>query len=165
MSKDDHLSISDFATAQLALLSQELAAEKATTSQLLESSSPKTLARAGLAILNLTLSNLRTGLGGKTVLELEPDSSISGPPISNSTSKSPSKDQGGQAFGQHDIRVGDLVHVAPQPKGGEKKREKIGLEAKGSDGVVVKVSGRGLQVALDRGEDNIEEGSGLRLWV
>ena len=162
MSKDDRLSISDFATAQLALLSRELAAEKATTSQLLESSSPKTLARAGLAILNLTLSNLRTGLGGKTVLELEPDSSISGPPISNSTGKSSSEDK---VSGQHDIRVGDLVRVAPQPKGGEKKREKAGLEAKGSDGVVVKVSGRGLQVALDRGEDNVEEGSGLRLWV
>ena len=140
------ISIPSFATAHLSLLADELAAETAYTAQLLGSSSPATLSRAGLAIVNLTLSSQRTGLGGKTVLELEPDSSL-----------------GSSEIGEHGIRVGDIVRVGTQPKGQERKKEKAALEAKGLDGVVVRVSGKALMVALDKEDEG--EGLGGRLWV
>ena len=140
--------ISSFAESQLSLLSGELAAETASTSTLLSSTSPTTLARAGLAITNLTLSSQRTGLGGKTVLELEQDHAIG---------------NDGQ-IGEHGIRVGDIVRVGEQPKGGEKKKEKSGMEGRGSEGVVIRVGNKGLQVALGEGREEEEAFVG-KLWV
>lgn len=70
------LDIPSFATTQLALLQAELNSELEETSLLLSNSAPTALARAGLAITNLTLSSLRTGLGGKTVVELGLDSAV-----------------------------------------------------------------------------------------
>lgn len=142
------VNISDFAESQLSLLSAELAAETASTSNLLSSTSPTTLARAGLAITNLNLSSQRTGLGGKTVIELEQDHAIG---------------NNGE-IGEHGIRVGDIVRVGEQPKGGEKKKEKANMEGRGSEGVVIRVGTKGLQVALGDGEGE-EEALGGRLWV
>lgn len=142
----DPLPIPTFATAQLALLSAELAAEKASTELLLSSASPMTLARAGLAILNLSLSSQQTGLGGKTVLDFEPDSSL-----------------GASELGEHDVRVGDIVRVGPQPKGNERKREKADLEGKGVEGVVTRVSVKSVCVAVEREES--EDRLGGRVWV
>ncbi|KAL8776721.1 MAG: hypothetical protein Q9213_008159 [Squamulea squamosa] len=141
------LDIPSFATSQLSLLALELAAETSQNALLLSTHSPRTLSRAGLAITNLTLSSQRTGLGGKTVLELGQDSAV-----------------GGEELGEHGIRVGDIVRVGQQPKGGEKKVEKKSIEDKGLDGVVVRVGQKVIQVALDKEED---EGNGLggRLWV
>lgn len=131
------ISIPAFANTQLALLAAELAAETAGTTTLLSQSAPSTLARLGLAILSLTVASQRTGLGGKTVLELEQHSAIGND----------------GKLGAHDVRVGDIMRVAPQPKGGERKRDKVDLEAKGVSGVVVRVGERGVQVALDREEE------------
>ncbi|KAL8995856.1 MAG: hypothetical protein Q9169_004508 [Polycauliona sp. 2 TL-2023] len=141
------LDIPSFAGNQLLLLASELAAETSQSSALLSTHSPRTLARAGLAITNLTLSSQRTGLGGKIVLELEPDSAV-----------------GGEGLGEHGIRVGDIVRVGQQPKGGEKKAEKRSIEDKGSRGVIVKVGQAVVQMALDKDGDE-EEGLGGRLWV
>jgi DNA polymerase alpha-associated DNA helicase A len=69
--------IAAFATTQLALLEAELNSELEETSLLLSNSTPTALARAGLAIVNLTLTSLRTGLGGKIVVELGVDSAVS----------------------------------------------------------------------------------------
>ncbi|KAL8673971.1 MAG: hypothetical protein Q9168_001614 [Polycauliona sp. 1 TL-2023] len=143
------LDIPSFATNQLSLLALELAAETSQSATLLSTHSPRTLARAGLAITNLTLSSQRTGLGGKTVLELELDSAVAG---------------GGEELGEHGIRVGDIVRVGQQPKGGEKKAEKRNIEDKGSRGVIVRVGQKIVQVALDKDGDE-EEGLGGRLWV
>ena len=71
---------------------------------------------------------------------------------------------GGDGLGEHGIRVGDVVRVGEQPKGGERKREKAGMEGKGVEGVVVRV-GKGVQVALGEGKGEEEEGMGGRLWV
>lgn len=142
------MDISKFATDQLTLLSAELAAETASTSALLASTSPTALSRAGLAITNLIVSSQRTGLGGKTVLELEQDHAIG---------------NDGE-IGEHGIRTGDIVRVAEQPKGNEKKKEKAGMEGKGVEGVVVRINQKGLQVALGKEEDDVE-GLGGRLWV
>lgn len=141
------LDIPSFATNQLSLLASELAAETSQSALLLSTHSPRTLSRAGLAITNLTLSSQRTGLGGKTVLELEQDSAV-----------------GGEELGEHGIRVGDIVRVGQQPKGGEKKAEKKSIEDKGLEGVVVRVGQRVVQVALDK-EGDEGEGVGGRLWV
>ena len=137
-----------FVSTQISLLAEELAAEIASTATLLASTSPTTLSRAGLAILNLVVASQRTGLGGKTVLELEQDHAIG---------------NAGE-LGEHGIRVGDIVRVAELPKGNERKKEKTGMERQGVEGVVVRVGQKGIQVALEKEED---EGDGLggRLWV
>lgn len=70
---------------------------------------------------------------------------------------------GGDGIGEHGVRVGDVVRVGEQPKGGERKREKGGMEGRGVEGVVVRV-GRGVQVAVGEGRGE-EEGLGGRLWV
>ena len=137
-----------FASTQLSLLSTELAAETASTSALLSTTSPSILSRAGLAITNLVVTSQRTGLGGKTVLELEQDHAIG---------------NAGE-IGEHGIRVGDIVKVGEQPKGNEKKKEKAGMEAKGVEGVVVRVGQKAVQVALGKEEEALD-GLGGRLWV
>lgn len=137
-----------FASTQLSLLSDELAAETASTSALLSTTSPSVLSRAGLAITNLVVASQRTGLGGKTVLELEQDHAIG---------------NAGE-IGEHGIRVGDIVRVGEQPKGSEKKKEKAGMEAKGVEGVVVRVGQKAVQVALGKEEEDLD-GLGGRLWV
>ncbi|KAL8733884.1 MAG: hypothetical protein Q9166_001872 [cf. Caloplaca sp. 2 TL-2023] len=139
--------ISSFATSQLLLLASELVAETSQNAVLLSTHSPRTLSRAGLAISNLSLSSQRTGLGGKAVLELEQDSAV-----------------GGDELAEHGIRVGDIVRVGPQPKGGEKKIEKKSIEDKGFEGVVVRVGQKVVQVALDK-EGDEGDGLGGRLWV
>ena len=142
------MDIPTFASSQLDLLSAELIAETESTASLLASTSPTVLARAGLAIINLVVSSQRTGLGGKTVLELELDHALG-------------SDQLGH---QHDIRVGDIVRVAPQPKGQERKKEKAEMEGKGAEGVVVRVGQKGVQIALGK-EDEEMDGLGGRVWV
>ncbi len=142
------IDIPSFAESQLSLLSAELTAETASTTLLLSSTSPKTLAGAGLAITNLSLLSLRTGFGGKTVLELEQDHAIG---------------NNGE-LGDHGIRVGDIVKIGEQPKGGERKKEKVIMDKRGSEGVVIRVGNKGLQVALEDG-NGVEEALAGRLWV
>ncbi|CZR50776.1 probable DNA-binding protein SMUBP-2 [Phialocephala subalpina] len=144
------ISIPDFATTQLALLDSELQSELEETHLLLSNSTPTALARAGLAITNLTLSSLRTGLGGKIVVELGLDSAVSGKGGSG-------KDEG--ELGEHGIRTGDIVLVSEQPAGSAKKREVKDLEAKGSRGVVTRAQKTGVWVALDNEEDDGVTGS------
>ncbi|KAL9599577.1 MAG: hypothetical protein Q9219_003733 [cf. Caloplaca sp. 3 TL-2023] len=136
-----------FAATQLSLLASELAAETSQNSLLLSAHPPRTLSRVGLAITNLVLSSQRTGLGGKIILELEQDNAI-----------------GSEELGDHGIRVGDIIRVGQQPKGGEKKLEKKSMELKGLEGVVVKLSRKTVQIALDKDEEETD-GMGSRLWV
>lgn len=99
------------------------------------------------------MSSQRTGLGGKTVLELEQDAAIG---------------SGGEIVGEHDIRVGDIVRVGEQPRGGEKKKEKMEIEKGGMEGVVVRVTKRSVQVAVgkDGRDDEVGlDGLGGRVWV
>lgn len=146
------LDIPSFATTQLSLLASELAAETAETSLLASSFSPAGLARAGLAILNLTPTSQRTGLGGKTVVELSLDSAVVG------------KGKDGADIPEHGIRVGDIVAVQEQISGAAKKREKEGVAKKGVEGVVLKVGREKVEVALDREEAELPGGK-LWMWV
>lgn len=138
-------SISAFAATQLELLDHELKAELEETNLLVSQTAPGTLQRAGLAILNLSTGSQRTGLGGKTVLELELDSAV-----------------GGGDIPEHGIRVGDIVSVADQPSGSAKKREKSDLKDKGVNGVVLKVTPKGVNVALNKEDADVPGG---KLWL
>jgi len=71
------MDVPSFCTTQLALLEAELQSELSETSSLISNTSPTALQRAGLAITNLSLVSQRTGLGGKTVVELGVDSAFS----------------------------------------------------------------------------------------
>jgi DNA polymerase alpha-associated DNA helicase A len=149
-----------FATTQLSLLSHELATEAAETSTLISSTSPSALARAGLAITNLVLGSQRTGLGGKTVVELVLDPAVGGRPVHGKVGGD------GNELPEHGIRVGDIVIVAEQPAGSVKKREVRELEAKGVRGVVVRVARGGVQVAVDEEREGEDGGLGNgKLWV
>ncbi|KAJ9662828.1 hypothetical protein H2201_005909, partial [Coniosporium apollinis] len=137
--------IPTFAASQLVLLDAELRAELSETSALASQSSPTALARAGVAILNLQISSQRTGLGGKTVVELELNPAV-----------------GGGDIPEHGIRVGDIVGVQEQVGGSAKKREKAEVKAKGAEGVVLKVTSAVVAVALDREEVEVPGG---KLWL
>ena len=66
--------------------------------------------------------------------------------------------------GEHGVRVGDIVRVGEQPKGGERKKEKATMQNRGCEGVVVRINNKGLEVALGEGKGE-ESGLGGRLWV
>lgn len=137
--------VSDFATAQLGLLDRELDAELAETADLASQTSPAALQRLGLAVLNLQVGSQRTGLGGKTVLELERDAAF-----------------GGVQLPENGIRTGDIVGIREQIGGATKKKEKAEVETQGLDGVVVKTTENVIAVALDR---DVVDVPGGRLWM
>ncbi|KAI1804117.1 DNA helicase [Daldinia bambusicola] len=141
-----------FARTQLALLDNELQSEISETSGLVSGTSPASLQRAGLAITNLVVSSQRTGLGGRTVLELAPDAATSG--------------SGPGELPEHGVRTGDIVLVSEQPAGSAKKREVKDLERKGVRGVVIRIKRDAVAVAVD--EDKEENAAGTfagRVWL
>lgn len=142
--------IPTFAASQLTLLDAELQAELLETNALLSSHTPTALSRAGLAILNLNVSSIRTGLGGKTVIELGLDSAV--------VAKGEKPD-----IPEHGIRVGDIVAVQDQPSGSAKKAEKREGAKKGVEGVVLRVRRENVEVVLDK-EDADVPSSG-KLWM
>lgn len=148
MAPKDAVDIPSFATTQLSLLDAELQSELSETSSLISNTSPTSLQRAGIAITNLTLQSQRTGLGGKTVVELGPDSATA-----NAEGELP----------EHGVRTGDIVVVSEQPAGSAKKREVKELESKGCRGVVTRVGRNAVWVALDREEDDVV--GSRRLWL
>lgn len=141
----DPLDIPTFAASQLQLLDRELQAELEETSLLASQSAPAALQRAGLALLNLHVSAQRTGLGGKTVLELELDPAV-----------------GGGELPEHGLRVGDIVGIKEQIGGSAKKKEKNEADKQGVDGVVVKVQASSVSVAADKEEIDVPAG---KLWM
>ncbi|KAF5619708.1 HCS1-DNA helicase A [Fusarium sp. NRRL 52700] len=145
--KREPVDIPAFATTQLALLEQELQTEINETSTLISNHSPTALQRAGLALINLVVSGQRTGLGGRTVLELSPDAATGSP----------------DELPEHGLRTGDIVLVAEQPAGSAKKREVKDLEKKGARGVVTRVGRGWIAVAIDEGKEEV--GFLGRVWA
>lgn len=143
--------IPTFAGTQIALLDAEQKSEIAETSHLISAHSPSALQRAGVAITNLTVSSQRTGLGGKTVIELAADSAVSSSPDGE--------------LPEHGIRTGDIVLVSEQPAGSAKKREVKDLERKGVKGVVTRVRRADVGVALDEDKEDVGAVLGGRVWI
>ncbi|KAK1985371.1 hypothetical protein LZ30DRAFT_378252 [Colletotrichum cereale] len=146
MAAPEPLSVPSFATTQLALLSAELAAEVAESSALVSHHAPAVLQRAGLALPNLVVGARRTGLGGRTVLELGADPAVS------------------SDLPEHGLRPGDIVLVSEQPAGNAKKKEVKELESKGARGVVTRVRRETIGVAVDEGKGEEREFAG-RVWI
>lgn len=142
--------IPSFAASQLTLLDAELQAELSEINALLSSHAPTALSRAGLAILNLNVSSIRTGLGGKTVVELGLDSAV--------VAKGDKPD-----IPEHGIRVGDIVGVQEQPSGSAKKTEKRELVKKGAEGVVLRVRRENVEIVLDKEDADVP--SAAKLWM
>jgi len=141
------IDVPTFTSTQLALLERELAAELAETSSLSAAASPAALQRAGRAVLNLVVGSQRTGLGGKTVVELVRD---------------PALGTSGLDEAHHGVRVGDLVAVRERIGASARKRDKADSESRGVEGVVVRCAAKGIAVALDG--DGVEV-PGERLWL
>jgi len=139
-----------FAASQLTLLDAELKAELSETDALLSSHTPTALARGGLAILNLNVSSVRTGMGGKTIVELALD-----PAVVTKGAK--------PELPEHGLRVGDIVAVADQPAGSAKKTEKKELEKKGAGGVVLRIRRENIEVVLDKEDADVPGGN--KLWM
>lgn len=164
------LSPQAFFTTQQSLLHAEQASEIAETSLLLSSAAPSTLARAGLAIVNLIINSLKTGLGGRTVIELGIDPAYSPTNLKNGEKGVSSGSDGD--LPEHGIRTGDIVRVGQMPKGGAKKKEVSELKDKGVEGVVTRIGERAIWVAAgkggddhDKGESDIDALASSRLWV
>ncbi|KAI5465877.1 hypothetical protein BGZ63DRAFT_374764 [Mariannaea sp. PMI_226] len=149
MTSREPTDIPSFASTQLALLDRELQSEILETSSLISNHSPTALQRAGLALTNLVVSGQRTGLGGRTVLELGPDAATASRP-----------DDG---LPEHGLRTGDIVLVAEQPAGSAKKREVKDLERKGARGVITRVQKAWVSVALDEGKEEVSFSG--RVWA
>lgn len=115
--------------AHLDLIASERAAEVEETRLLFSKSSHHLLALNGLALLNLCPVNVSLGLGGKTLIELEPDAAFS------------KRDETGSAsLGNHTFRPGDLAGLClPEGSGNKKGRTKDEVEAYDISGVVSKV--------------------------
>jgi DNA polymerase alpha-associated DNA helicase A len=174
--------IPDFATTQLSLLAAELAAEIEESTVLQALHSPAALQRAGVALANLTVVAQRTGLGGKTVLELgrDPATASSGS-TSNSADREGEKGNGGELLlPEHGIRVGDIVLIREYTGsgsggggGGKGKGKGKGLDKDGErggavKGVVTRVARAFVAVAVeerDGGEDASEVREGERVWI
>jgi DNA polymerase alpha-associated DNA helicase A len=157
------MSVHDFATQQLALLAAEQQAEMDESGSLVASHSPAALQRAGLALTNLVLASRRTGLGGKTVLELGPDPATSSAPPAAAAAAIAGSGKDGAGLPEHGLRTGDIVLLAEQPAGAAKKREVRELEKKGARGVVTRVTRSSLGLALN--EDDWEGGGSARMWI
>lgn len=142
--------IPQFATTQLTLLDAELHAELQETNILLSSHTPTTLSRSGLAILNLQISSLRTGLGGKIVLELSLDPAV--------VPKGENAD-----IPEHGIRTGDIVGVQEQPAGSAKKKDKSEAVKRGIEGVILRVGREKVEIVLIK--EDVDIPSGGKLWM
>lgn len=73
----------DFSQVFVDAILKEQNADTQLTEQLLKEHSPKRLAKLGLAVINLTVGSIRSGLGGKTLIELEPDAATNADPVVN----------------------------------------------------------------------------------
>ncbi|CAH6720232.1 DNA polymerase alpha-associated DNA helicase A [[Candida] jaroonii] len=98
------------------------------TNAYLETYSVKKLAKLGLAVVNLIIDNIRTGLGGKTVIELVIDTAI------------------GKDIEIGSIKTGDIVKI-----------DKMGEDSEELNGVVTKISTSSISVSIDedKDEDNV----------
>lgn len=127
------------------------------TMSYLDSYSPKTLALFGLAIINLVLTNMRTGLGGKTIIETALD-----PALSKLEDEIPTST----------IRVGDIVKLERMTRISSKPNDST-EEPTSLEGVVVKLTGKLVSISVDEhvsGENlialyNNTGNDNVRMWL
>lgn len=148
------MDITAFAVSQLALIAREKNADVLQQASLTNQLPPVALVRHGLALTNLVPAGQRTGFGGRTLLDLEPDGAIV------SDGKLP----------PHGVRQGDIVRVEVQPAGSATRKEKADIKDAGVDGVVQRVFDNKVSVAINPAADDSAAvdrilTSGKRLWI
>lgn len=149
-------------------LAEEQLVDVAETSKILESQSPKQLANRGLAVLNLVISSLRTGMGGRTVISLELDPAIGG---------------NYKELDLGDVRTGDLVRIALQASSSATKKKGVKPnkskkpsssesnvntknEVTNSLEGIANVSGNSISVVVDEdNNDSLSSFGDARLWL
>ncbi|KAJ2958002.1 hypothetical protein NQZ79_g6351 [Umbelopsis isabellina] len=122
-----------FIDSQIELVAKERKLEVEDTARLLSACSPAQLQKRGVALVALRVASMRTGMGGKSLLELELAQPLTDPP------RLPS----------HKIRTGDIVGLQ------EYKKDKP-LSQTLLSGVVSKVTDTSVTVALSQDRDNDE---------
>ncbi|KAK3830014.1 MAG: P-loop containing nucleoside triphosphate hydrolase protein [Linnemannia gamsii] len=106
-----------------------------------EACTPAQLAKKGLAVLGLTVAGMKTGAGGKSLVDLE---------LSNATSTSPT-------LPAHRLRVGDIVALEEHGTGSKAKPMKATWKPK-LDGVIFRITETTIVVAIkSRKEGENEE--------
>lgn len=148
------MDIAAFAAAQLALLAREKAADTTQQAALTSQLPPAALVRHGLALTNLVPAGQRTGFGGRTLLDLEPDTAII------ADGKLP----------PHGVRQGDIVRIEVQPAGSATRKEKSDIKDAGVEGVVQRIFDNKLSVAINPAADDSAAvdrilTAGKRLWI
>ncbi|QPG75752.1 hypothetical protein FOA43_003112 [Brettanomyces nanus] len=152
------------------------------TSELLASNSPKLLSKNGLAILNLEISNVRTSIGGKLIIELTSAQAAKG------KQKNDGKD--GSIIETGDFKTGDIARLDRYSSNGSKQKkvkklanssktedqEEAKEEAIDVDGVVISISEKRVNLAINidhttlqgtRLEEKVYQlyGSAIRVWI
>ncbi|ODV77489.1 DNA helicase [Suhomyces tanzawaensis NRRL Y-17324] len=135
------------------------------TNSYLESFSSKKLAQFGLAVVNLVVDNVKTGLGGKTLLELVVDPAL--------------KNNDDIQLGS--LRVGDIVKLdkmssaesLKSKKAQENSSKGASPEDESLDAVVIKTSSQSITISIE--EDSTEDkvmnlynntsNDGVRMWI
>lgn len=164
------MSHKDLSSQFLRSLDLEQAADIKQTTDLLTSLAPKKLSQKGLAIINLQIESIKTGLGGRTIIELKNDLS---------SNKDDRIETG-------DIRVGDIVKIEKMSsstsssgnsskKKGKKSNSKSDFnnedddsatESKISEGVITRISQTSVIVTVDeQHEENILTLLSTKVWI
>ncbi|GAB5588111.1 hypothetical protein Unana1_03011 [Umbelopsis nana] len=125
--------MNEFIDSQIHLIANERKLEVEETARLLSACSPAQLQKRGVALVGLRITSMRTGLGGKSLLDLELAQPMTDPP------RLPS----------HKIRTGDIVGLQ------EYKKDKPTSQSLLS-GVVSKVTDSVVTVALSQRQDDDE---------
>ncbi|KAI8970962.1 P-loop containing nucleoside triphosphate hydrolase protein [Pilobolus umbonatus] len=123
--------VEKFIAHQIELVEAEKKIDFDDTVKLLASYPAAQLQRRGMALVGLRVSGMRTGLGGKSLIDLELVNPNIIPPI----------------FPAHKISTGDIVSI------GEYKKDKPAKELGRWSGIVVRVGDAKITVALSTEED------------
>ncbi|ANB15876.1 ATP-dependent 5'-3' DNA helicase HCS1 [Sugiyamaella lignohabitans] len=124
------------------------------TAKLLETLSPKKLESKGLAVTNLIVGSMRTGFGGKTILELIPDPAIFS--------------QDNQRIDSGSIRIGDNVKIESSAKAASSKtklKQDTNTQLDYIEGVVTKVTNKLISVAVDEKHESSAASLDGRVWI
>ncbi|KAJ3864268.1 P-loop containing nucleoside triphosphate hydrolase protein [Lentinula novae-zelandiae] len=126
-----------FIERQKLLLNRERDAEAERSSLLLSNCGPRLLEQKGLALLGLGIHEVKIGLGGKTLIELE----------------RPSAYHTNLTFPPHTLRTGDLARIEANITTKSKKQASTDTKDSTVEGVVYKVSDTRIVLAVDSEDD------------
>ncbi|EPX73651.1 DNA polymerase alpha-associated DNA helicase A [Schizosaccharomyces octosporus yFS286] len=143
--------IEDYSDKELQFIEKIQKVEIEEAEALLQKYPLPTLQKNGIALINLALSSIRTGFGGKTIIELERDPAFSNSDILPANSFSPGDvvrlNQGG---GKSDTRASKSV-------------DKSKRTDSSSEGVITRVQEKSISVALNSEEDVPSLAEGLSI--